>query len=107
MIERGDVYMVSLEVKDSEELMGPVLVVSPEPFNRVTQKPIVLPITAGEDFLKMAGFSVTLMEGKTKGIVRCDQPRALDFAIRKAYKVESISMGLIDEVMAKVSTIFQ
>lgn len=107
-MDRGDVYMVSMKAEDSEiETMSPVVIVSPRAFNKITQKPVVVPITNGEDFLKMAGFSVTLMEGKTKGIIRCDQPRTLDFVSRKSYKIESISSSLIDEVLAKVSPIFQ
>jgi len=51
----------------------PVLIVSPERFNRVTKVPVVLPITSGGNFARTAGFTVTLggAETKTRGIVRC------------------------------------
>ena len=42
--------------------------------------PVVLPITSGGNFARTEGFVVTLAGAgtKTTGIIRCDQPRALD-----------------------------
>ena len=57
----------------------------------------------------MAGFTVAL-EGvglQTTGVVRCDQPRALDLAARAARRVESVPEAVMDEVMAKVVAIFE
>jgi mRNA-degrading endonuclease toxin of MazEF toxin-antitoxin module len=85
-----------------------VLIVSPEAFNRITKVPVVLPITSGGNFARTAGFAVPLTgEGKTKGIVRCDQPRALDLAARGGRKLESIPATVMDEVLAKISPIFE
>jgi mRNA-degrading endonuclease toxin of MazEF toxin-antitoxin module len=50
---------------------------------------------------------VTLTGLKTTGIVRCDQPRALDLEARGGKKVEEVGDTLLDEVMAKVVTIFE
>ena len=44
---------------------------------------------------------------KTTGVVRCDQPRALDIAARGGRKLESISDAIMDEVLAKISPIFE
>ena len=70
----------------------PVLIVSPEAFNRVTRAPVVVPITSGGGFARTAGFSVPLTGAgtTTMGIVRCDQPRALDLGARGGKMLESI-----------------
>ncbi len=67
-MKRGEIRLVGLTPHQGHEQKGrrPALIVSPETFNRVTKVPVVLPIT-----------STT-----TTGIVRCDQPRALDLGAR-------------------------
>ena len=110
-MERGDIYLVSLDPTRGHEQQGrrPVLVVSPSPFNRLTRVPIVLPITTGGGFARTAGFAVSL-EGagtKTTGVVRCDEPRALDLAARDGRKLEAAPASVMDEVLAKLSAIFE
>lgn len=109
-MERGDIYRVSLDPTSGHEQQGtrPVLVVSPAAFNRVTRVPIVLPITSGGRFARAAGFAVSLDGAgtRTTGIIRCDQPRALDVAARKGRKLESLPAVTIDEVMARLRPIF-
>jgi len=48
-MERGDIYIVSLDPTAGHEQQGhrPVLVISPAKFNRLTGVPVVLPITTG------------------------------------------------------------
>jgi mRNA interferase ChpB len=79
-VERGDIYLVSLDPTQGHEQQGrrPVLVVSPGAFNRLTRVPIVLPITTGGNFARTRGFAVSLAGAgtRTTGVVRCDQPRA-------------------------------
>jgi len=109
-MERGDIYIVSLDPTSGHEQQGtrPVIVVSPSAFNRLTKTPIVLPITSGGNFARTAGFAVSLMGAgtKTTGVVRCDQPRALDIGSRNGRKLESVPDSIIDEVLAKLSPIF-
>jgi mRNA-degrading endonuclease toxin of MazEF toxin-antitoxin module len=83
--------------------------VSADPFNRVTKVPVVLPITSGGGFARMAGFAVPLTGAgtKTTGIVRCDQPRALDLTARGGRRLERIPDALIDDIMARLITIFE
>ena len=108
-MKRGEIWLVSLDPSSGHEQKGrrPVLIVSPEPFNRVTKVPVVLPITSGGNFARTAGFAVPLTGTKTTGIVRCDQPRALDLASRGGSKLESIPDVVLDEVLAKLSPIFE
>ncbi len=107
-MERGDIYLVDLEPTTGHEQRGhrPVLVVSSGKFNRLTQCPIILPITNGGDFARRVGFAVPISGIKTTGIVRCDQPRALDLNAHNGRRVESLPPAIMDEVLAKVATIF-
>ncbi len=110
-MKRGDIYLVSLDPTKGREQQGfrPVLVVSPDAFNRLTKAPVVLPITTGGDFARTAGFAVTLMGAgtETTGVIRCDQPRVLDLGARNARKAESVPQEIIDEVLARLGTLFQ
>lgn len=87
----------------------PALIVSPGKFNQLTKTPVVLPIMRGSDFARTAGFAVSLTDAgtRTTGVVRCDQPRALDLGARNARKLESVPQPIMDEVLAKLATIVQ
>jgi mRNA-degrading endonuclease toxin of MazEF toxin-antitoxin module len=108
-MERGDIFFVSLDPTQGHEQQGhrPVLVVSPGAFNRLTRVPIVLPITNGGNFARTAGFAVPLTGAglRTTGLVRCDQPRALDLAARGGRKVEAVPPAIMDEVLARLAPI--
>ena len=110
-MKRGEIWLVSLDPASGHEPRGrrPVLIVSPEAFNRITKLPVVLPITAGGNFARTAGFAVPLAGAgiKTTGVVRCDQPRTLDLAARNGRKLESIPDSVMDEVLARISPIFE
>jgi mRNA interferase ChpB len=107
-MKRGDVYMVDLEPTQGREQRGhrPVVVVSPDDFNRATGLPVILPITNGGEFARRIGFAVALTGTRTTGVVRCDQPRVLDVAARNGRRVESLPSAIMDEVLAKAATIF-
>ena len=109
-MKRGEIWLVSLDPSSGHEQKGrrPVLIVSPEAFNRITKVPIVLPITSGGNFARAAGFAVPLAGAgtKTTGIIRCDQPRALDLAARGGKKLESVPDEAMSEVLARVAAIF-
>jgi mRNA interferase ChpB len=107
-MERGDIYLVSLDPTSGHEQQGtrPVLIVSPSAFNRLTKTPVVLPITRGGS---TTGFAVSLMGAgtNTTGVVRCDQPRAIDLGSRNASKLESVPQAIMDEVLAKLAPVFE
>jgi mRNA interferase ChpB len=108
-VKRGDIYLVTLDPTAGREQQGhrPVLVVSPAAFNEATKLPVILPITNGGDFARRIGFAVVISGIKTTGVVRCDQPRVLDVQARSGRKVDTLPAALMDEVMAKVGTIFE
>ncbi len=108
-MNRGDIYMVSLDPTVGHEQRGhrPVLVISPTAFNLRTALPVVLPITGGGKFARRLGFSVPLSGTQTVGIVRCDQPRVLDLQARAGRRIESLPDHLLNEVLARTVTLFQ
>lgn len=110
-MERGDIYLVSLDPTAGHEQQGrrPVLVISPGKFNRLTGVPVVLPITTSGGFARMAGFAVSLTGTgtQTTGVVRCDQPRALDLRARGGKKLETVPDPIVEEVLSKVAPLFE
>ncbi len=108
-MRRGDIYLVSLDPTAGHEQSGsrPVLVVSPAEFNEATKLPVILPITSGGEFARRLGFAVAVTGIKTTGVVRCDQPRVIDLAARHARKVDTLPEPIMDEVLAKVATLFE
>jgi mRNA-degrading endonuclease toxin of MazEF toxin-antitoxin module len=110
-MKRGEIWLVSLDPASGHEQKGrrPVLIVSPEAFNRITRLPVVLPVTSRGNFARMAGFAVALAGAgtKTTGVVRCDQPRTLDLVARGGRKLERVPDAVMDEVLARISPIFE
>ncbi len=110
-MERGDIWLVSLDPTAGHEQQGtrPVLIVSLAAFNKLTGTPVVLPITKGESFAHRRGFAVSL-EGagtRTTGVIRCDQPRALDLGARKGKRLETVPEHIMDDVLARLATILE
>ena len=110
-MKRGEIWLVSLDPVSGREQEGrrPVLIVSPDAFNQFTRVPVVLPITSGGNFARMAGFAVSLTGAgtRTTGVVRCDQPRVLDFATRGGKKLEIVPAAIIEEVLSKLAPLFE
>ena len=106
-MERGDIYLVSLDPATGREQQGkrPVLIVSPASFNAATKLPIILPITNGGEFAKRISFAVLLTGTTTTGVIRCDRPRVIDLIARNGRKLESLPPSIMDEVLAKLATI--
>jgi mRNA-degrading endonuclease toxin of MazEF toxin-antitoxin module len=109
-MKRGEIWLVGLDPTEGHEQTGrrPVLIVSPEAFNRVTKVPVIVPITSGRNFARAAGFAVSLTGSgiRTTGVVRCDQPRALDLGARGGKRLESVPDRIMDQVLARLAPIF-
>lgn len=108
-MRRGDIYLVSLDPTEGHEQRGsrPVVVVSPTEFNEATKLPVICPITNGGDFARRLGFAVPVTGIKTTGVVRCDQPRVIDLVARNGRKVDTLPTPILDEVLAKIATLFE
>lgn len=107
MLRQGAIVLISLDPTRGHEQRGrrPVLVVSSTAFNELTRTPITLPITSGGNFARTAGFAVELAGTNTTGIIRCDQPRALDFDARKGRYIEHVPAEILADVLAKLFAI--
>ena len=109
--KRGEVWIVSLDPTADHEQRGtrPVLIVSPAAFNELTGTPIVLPITTGGNFARRRGFAVSLDGAgtRTTGVIRCDQPRAIDVGGREGRHVDTVPEHIMDEVLARLSAILE
>jgi mRNA interferase ChpB len=110
-MERGDIYLVSLDPISGREQQGTrrVLVVSPGKFNRLMKTPIIVPITTGGNFTRSAGFTVSMTGAgiETTGVVLCSQPRALDIESRGGRRLERAPDFIMDEVLAKIAPLFE
>ena len=108
-MQRGEIWLVSLDPTAGREQQGtrPVLIVSTAPFNRLTRTPVVLPITTGGSFARRRGFAVSLDDAGTRtvGVIRCDQPRALDIAARNGRRLEAVAEPIMDDVLARLAAI--
>ncbi|WP_075292342.1 type II toxin-antitoxin system PemK/MazF family toxin [Pararhizobium arenae] len=109
-MERGDIWHVDLEPTRGREQGKAryVLILTARSFNRLGT-PIVAPITSGGEFMRMQGFTVSLSGAGTKatGVVLCNQVRALDLSVRGAKFSETVPDFIVDEVLARVSTLFE
>jgi mRNA interferase ChpB len=109
-VKRGEIWLVALDPTAGHEQRGtrPVLIVSPDTFNAATQTPVVVSITTGGAFARNRGFTVSLAGSGTKtiGVVRCDQLRSIDLTARKARLLERVPVAIVDEVLARLATIF-
>lgn len=110
-MKRGDIYLVSLDPTFGHGQQGtrPVLVTSPDKFNELTRAPVVVPITTGGNFARVAGFTVSLMSAgtRTTGVIRCDQPRTVDLIARGARRLESVPTAILNEVLAVLAPLFE
>ena len=108
-MERGDIWLVSLDPTASHEQQGtrPVVIVSPAPLNQLTGAPVVLPVTTGGSIARRRGFAVSLDSAgtRTAGVIRCDQPRVLDLVARKGKRLETVPEPIMDEVLARLAAI--
>lgn len=107
-MDRGDIYYVSLgrESGDASHRRF-VFIVSPRAFNCLIA-PLVCPINDGGDAARHRGFAVPLGNAtKTQGVVLCNQPRLLDITLRQSRFVENAPLPVIDEVIARLSTLLQ
>ncbi|EMG9278436.1 TPA: type II toxin-antitoxin system PemK/MazF family toxin [Enterobacter cloacae] len=108
-MDRGEIWLVSLDPIASHEQSGkrPVLIVSKASFNKVIRLPVVVPVTSGGNFARIAGFTVSLDGAgtKTMGVIRCDQPRTIDIVARNGKRLERVPDAVVNEVLARLDAI--
>ena len=110
-MKAGEIFHVELDPAKGREQRGarPVLVVSNEAYNKITNLPIVAPITSGGDFARIAGFTVPLSGcgTTTNGVVRLDQLRVLDLKVRGGTRIETIPDAVLEDILNRIHAIFE
>lgn len=110
-MKRGEIWHVDLDPTSGREQRGRrfVLIVSPDKFNAVTRTAIIAPITTGGMGSRMGGFAVPLSGAGTNatGVVLCDQLRTIDLKARGGRCAETVPDFIIDEVVARIATLFE
>lgn len=108
-MERGDIWFVDLEPTRGREQAKAryALVLSPRIINQHGTQ-IVAPITSGGQFTRTVGYAVSLSGAGTQanGVVLCHQIRAVDIKARGGRFVEKAPDFIVDEVLARVSSLF-
>lgn len=103
--KRGDIIWITLDPQSGKEQMGrrPSLVLSPVAYNRLTGLVIICPITSR---VKGYRFEVLLPSDlPVKGVVLADQVKSIDWNTRHAEWVCSTPDEVLEEVIAKLSTL--
>ena len=103
---RGDIIRLSFDPQSGHEQSGwrPGLVISNKTFNQATGFVVVCPITNSNHLYP---FHVLLPESnKSTGVIMVDQMKTLDYIARKAKRVDKVSEGIMEEVLALHRAIF-
>ena len=111
IFELGDIVRVSLNPTLGRELKGdfrPCLVLTPKAVNKLGMT-LIAPITQGGDYSRVKGFTATLMGlgTDTQGIVLVSGVRMMDLVARKAKKIETAPLELVDEVLAILESMIE
>jgi mRNA-degrading endonuclease toxin of MazEF toxin-antitoxin module len=109
-MERGDIWFADLEPTRGREQAKAryVMIVSQSGFNRLGIQ-FIAPITAGGEFARAKGFTVSLSGAGTgaSGVILCHQIRAIDLKARGGRFVEKAPAFIVNEVLARVSSLFE
>jgi len=104
---RGDIVWLQFNPQAGHEQSGhrPALVVSQKSYNQKAGLALFCPITSQ---VKGYPFEVALpREGKPSGAILSDQIKSLDWRDRKAKTFSKASKEVIQEVLAKISTLVE
>lgn len=109
-MDRGEIWKVDLDPTRGREQRGfrPILIVSPSAFNRLGT-PLICPIATAGHAARYAGWAVSLMGAgtETTGVVLVNQLRALDVQNRSGRRFEAVPEHIMDEVLARLRTLFE
>jgi mRNA interferase MazF len=104
---RGDLVWLSFDPQSGHEQAGhrPALVLSPESYNRKVGLALFCPITTQQ---KGYPFEVAVPPGLAiSGVILSDQVKSLDWKARKTRFGEELPAEVLQEVLAKFSTLLE
>lgn len=110
--DRGDILHLQFDPASGREMKGDhyCLVISRRVFNQAFSLAWVCPISGGEAAgPRNAGFLVTLMGAGTgvTGNVHTHQMKALDWAARRARRIESVPRHVMEEILDLVKRVLE
>lgn len=104
--ERRDVVWLNFNPQAGHEQAGrrPAFILSPRAYNQKTSLALCCPITSKQ---KGYPFEVVIPENdKVTGVILADQVRNLDWKERDASFLTSLAQDIYDDVVAKLSSLF-
>jgi mRNA interferase MazF len=102
--DRGDAVWLQFNPQAGHEQAGrrPALVLSPAAYNGKVGLAVLCPITSHS---KGYPFEVTITSRKLAGVVLADQVKSLDWQVCQAELIERVPDGVVQEALAKLSTL--
>ncbi len=105
--DRGDIVWINLNPQAGHEQAGrrPVLILSPEVYNRKVGLALCCPITGQR---KGYPFEVGLpAEGTVSGVILADQVKCLDWRVGQVGIHGSVPPDVVNEVLGRLATLLQ
>lgn len=105
--ERGDIVWLRFDPQAGHAQAGkrPALVISPSAYNGKVGLAWLCPITSQQ---KRYPFEVPLPAGlKIQGVVLADQIKSFDWQSRRAERVESVPLDVLDEAVGKIRVLIE
>jgi mRNA interferase MazF len=102
---RGDLVWLDLDLQAGHEQAGrrPAIVISPVAYNGRVGLALFCPITSRA---KGYPFEVRLTQGMdVEGVILADQVKSLDWRVRRAERIASVSAEVLDETLGKIRTL--
>lgn len=110
-MKRGEIWHVDLNPTKGTEQQGAryVLIISGNAFQTSTGRAVVAPITIGGQGARSQGWTVSLSGAGTNatGVILCDQIRTVDLRSRGGRFSEVCPDFIVDDVLSRVSPIFE
>ncbi|HEV7588909.1 MAG TPA: endoribonuclease MazF [Longimicrobium sp.] len=103
--QRGDLVWIDFDPQAGHEQAGrrPALVLSPGSYNRATRLALLCPVTSR---VKGYAFEVAVTgANRVTGVVLADQVKNLDWSKRNTAFIERSGPELIEDVLAKLTTL--
>jgi mRNA interferase MazF len=102
--DRGDAVWLQFNPQAGHEQAGrrPALVLSPAAYNGKVGLAVLCPITSQS---KGYPFEVAVSTRKLTGVVLSDQVKSLDWRVRQAEMIERVPDAVVQEVLAKLSSL--
>ncbi|MBS0271911.1 MAG: endoribonuclease MazF [Proteobacteria bacterium] len=100
--DRGDIVWIEFDPQKGHEIKKkrPALIISPKSYNQKTSLALVMPITSQ---IKGYPFEVLVDSKEVEGVVLADHMRSVDWRMRNAQKITTVSKKVVHEALSKLA----